>query len=649
MIIEKLTINNWMIFKGNQTISFPHNTANVTIIFGENMHGKTSLLNSIRWALYGEALNRQSKAINKNDLINKDAKIEGETNVSVKLIMKADEKRYELTRSMEFETGAIKDQISLRIDSRVVDGGEIDKEVNNLIPKQISQFFLFDGELLKQFEELVVAVDSTQATAIKNAIEQSLGIPLLIRAEAELRGLSRTLSKERNAELNKNKAVKLLTEKLEELESDLSIKEDESETIKTLIKEAKESIAELRIKLDESEEAIKYIEKEKLLQTTLEDNRQTIDTYNNDKQILVKSFYLIPLQAAIKPVIDSLEAKLGELSATKSQIITVNIQIKQLENSLLTTECEVCGLGLTKGSKLKIQNEIDNLKNNIDSTDLIDKEIFRITNDLNTIRFEVNDPLVIHKSDLLTDQINKLEYDNTTIENELFDIKELLKGVDKKTSLSIREEYDVRHQELGSLETNLESTENKIREIEIDIKEIKRNPAFKSGVTASPVIQKSDLTDNLKDIFKDTISAYRNKMREKIESRATHTFSILTTEEQFDKLEINENYGLDLIIAKQKILRSAGAEQIVAISLIEALNYLGRRKGPMFMDTPAGRLDITHRKNIMNHLPTVVTQLALFAHSGELQENNIYFDKSLIGKRYKLNRISTFNSQIIEA
>ena len=44
--------------------------------------------------------------------------------------------------------------------------------------------------------------------------------------------------------------------------------------------------------------------------------------------------------------------------------------------------------------------------------------------------------------------------------------------------------------------------------------------------------------------------------------------------------------------------RSAGAEQIVALSLIEALNFHGRRKGPMLMDTPAGRLDKSHREKM---------------------------------------------------
>ena len=130
--------------------------------------------------------------------------------------------------------------------------------------------------------------------------------------------------------------------------------------------------------------------------------------------------------------------------------------------------------------------------------------------------------------------------------------------------------------------------------------------------------------------------------------RASDTFSNLTTEKKFDHLEINKSYGLNLIIDNKQVARSAGAEQIVALSLIEALNYHGRRKGPMLMDTPAGRLDLGHRRNIMDYLPKVVTKMAVFAHSGELTEEDIYFDRSKIGRKYKITRKSPFHSILEE-
>ena len=54
MRFVSLNLHNWLVFRGAQTVEFPQNDhANILVIFGENMHGKT-LLNAVRWALYGE-------------------------------------------------------------------------------------------------------------------------------------------------------------------------------------------------------------------------------------------------------------------------------------------------------------------------------------------------------------------------------------------------------------------------------------------------------------------------------------------------------------------------------------------------------------------------------------------------------------------
>jgi DNA sulfur modification protein DndD len=86
-------------------------------------------------------------------------------------------------------------------------------------------------------------------------------------------------------------------------------------------------------------------------------------------------------------------------------------------------------------------------------------------------------------------------------------------------------------------------------------------------------------------------------------------------------LEINQNYGLSIVDSSDRYvsLRSAGAEQVVALSLIDGLNRTGRAAGPIVMDTPFGRLDLRHRDNILAYLPTVASQFVLLVHSGEIR------------------------------
>ena len=117
-------------------------------------------------------------------------------------------------------------------------------------------------------------------------------------------------------------------------------------------------------------------------------------------------------------------------------------------------------------------------------------------------------------------------------------------------------------------------------------------------------------------------------------------------------LRITDTYGMEIISNTGEVVpsRSAGAEQIVALSLIDGLNRTGKAAGPVIMDTPFGRLDKTHRANILNYLPQSARQLVVFVHSGELERNDetMMSIKSRVGAEYQIQPKSADES-ILEA
>src|SRR5205085_9245172 len=110
------------------------------------------------------------------------------------------------------------------------------------------------------------------------------------------------------------------------------------------------------------------------------------------------------------------------------------------------------------------------------------------------------------------------------------------------------------------------------------------------------------------------------ELRAEVETQASDIFRRLTTDARYQGLRINENYGLTIVgeNGRQVSVRSAGAEQVVALSLIGALNRLAIKKGPVIMDTPFGRLDVKHRANILRFVPTLAEQVVLLVHGGEV-------------------------------
>ena len=94
-------------------------------------------------------------------------------------------------------------------------------------------------------------------------------------------------------------------------------------------------------------------------------------------------------------------------------------------------------------------------------------------------------------------------------------------------------------------------------------------------------------------------------------------------------------------------MKSAGAAQIVALSLIDALSRTGRSSGPVVMDTPFARLDPDHRINILEYLPKTASQLILFVHRGEIDNEILGLIAGKIGGEYQLKLQSdTLNSEL---
>lgn len=647
MHLKELRLKNWMIFGGEQAINFADGSSNITVIYGENMHGKTTLLNSIRWAMYEKAINRQGRQIASHDLINKEASKSGETEVGVDLLFVVDDVEYEIGRSIDFGSQNTGVQKYLKVDGRVIDGGKIEATIERLLPEQISQFMLFDGELLNQFESLVVAGDTAQANGIKNAIEDTLGIPVLRKAESAIEKVMKELTRSRNEEMKKDNEAKLLAGKLSELEGLHENAVAQRDKAKQLLGQYKSESSDLRGKLDEAADALKLIERKKVCEELLARQKASIEGWQSELRQIAKDLWVIPLRETVAPIIEELKKELGDLNSVRDLAASKSLDAIKLRRSLEMENCQTCGSAMSDDQLEKIKSELarleDELVQNIDTDDLI----WQATTKLKKLSFSERLPDRRAEYTTVKKRLDKDRREVLQAENDIFDLSQQLKGVDEQTSQLDRNKYDSIIGEIAVVEDNINRFADEIAGCDVRIKQIRKSPEFARVSSTSDVVSQAERASQLKEVFERAIGLYRDEMRHKVEERASETFRHLTTEKTFDKLEINESYGLTLLVDGQVVNRSAGAEQIVAMSLIESLNYNGRRKGPMVMDTPVGRLDRKHRANILHHLPTVVTQLAIFAHSGELAEDDNMLDPNLVGQRYRIERRSTFHSDLI--
>src|SRR3954463_2846396 len=102
MKLLELTMYNFMPYGGEHRVQFPTDASrNVAVVFGDNMRGKTSFLNAIRWCLYGYALGRHLKVLDLAHMVNSDAAARGEHRIHVYLRFEANGHEYDLRRVAE--------------------------------------------------------------------------------------------------------------------------------------------------------------------------------------------------------------------------------------------------------------------------------------------------------------------------------------------------------------------------------------------------------------------------------------------------------------------------------------------------------------------------------------------------------------------
>jgi hypothetical protein len=656
MKLVKLTMNNFMPYKGVNSIEFPtDDSRNIMLVLGDNMRGKTSLMNALRWGFYNTAVGRHSRLIHLQSIINKDAAAEDDWTVEVHIIFEEEGHVYELRRTAERRpqiTNPTKpdDFIVtpfLSRDGVVLRGDQFESEIDKIAPEQLSRFFLFDGELLDQYEELLVE-GSEQGRQIKEAIEQVLGVPALINGRDELGAILKAAQKRQNHDLAQVAGLEAQAERnaslntlLDSHEKDLKTLQDRLVTIKNereKLEDELEGVAivlALKAKLDAAKNTAK-------IQQDIV-SRKMIER----KELLAESWKDL-LSAKLDVKRDLLTSRQKNLYATLGKQSRLDAEINNIKKILATKECPTCQqpfpedsreqLGATLGKleakkcqQLDVQRELNDVSAQLDT--------------LNKIK-GVNSKTRLISIDR---DIRSAEVEMQRSENEIARIEDQIAGHDTAELARKRVLKDEKFKEEGRL---TESIKNKSHDIQL-VKEklLLAQKAIEglAGARTQKSTLKVSMVSSLEKIFQVSIERLRDRLRKRVEHFANEAFKNMISQKAYRGLVINDSYGLSIQDSQgRKVsIRSAGAEHIVALSLIDGLNRTGRAIGPIIMDTPFGRLDPKHRDNILNYLPTVSSQFVLLVHGGEIRpETDLASIKHRIGAAYEIVEVTDTQSRI---
>ena len=656
----KFAIENFGPYLDREELDFTDRNG-VTIIWADNGRGKTTIMKAFNFLFFGNIESPMSAHDDYYSYINTRGFRNEKYSFYAELTLTDGDNIYIITRKCvpKHGVGVPSCNADMVVELFVNSNGNIlptdaaDRMVRTIMPEAISRFFLFDAEMLQDYSVLL-RTDSGSGTTIKEAIEKILGLPILtngasdakkIRSEYEEEENTAEKQDKRTAELGVQKGKRLEDKKLQEQELEKK-KQQQKDLLAEMhgIDAEMQAVAQLRVLIDKKNRILEDIDQAKKDQ----------EAKKAEIAELLKDAWKWLLRAPMQSTIKSLQDEVSELSAKQASAKDQSVIITYMKQALDTGTCPVCDHEASMSEKEKLKEAIRKIEAGIEGLSTEEAEHLRSTSQMiNGLQMLGLDEDHIDILLLKCKELNALQIKIDDLQNnQLAAISAALAGNTKsdeeyvreltRRSLECEQKLEAVAEGITGIEAEIEKLENLIKALSDQIK------VASKGTGLSAAQAKVKFAQGVEDIFREAVGAYREQLRQKVERDATDLFLKMSTEQDYDSLKINNNYGLEIMRDGKPVPhRSAGWEQIVAFALIGALHRNAPLEGPVIMDSTFNRISSNNRERIISVLPELSDQVMLLANIGEIDASAARKDLGhMIVQEMTLNRVDSEHTTI---
>lgn len=660
MKILKLTLNNFGPYFGTQSLDLDvSDNAPIILVYGENERGKTSLLRAIRWCLYGEVLNQGGTLMDEREFANYDARDRKEPfDVFVEMEFEDQGVKSVLKRWMKVKESDLEEirieTLSKGVDLRPNNGNpvaekDIPEQISRMLHKDISDFFLFDGETLTRFEQRLRSAD-TSAALVRTSIEKVLGLPALQLLSRDIETLASETNKEVQRVAKKSAENEKVLKDIDATSTGIHNKQNDLVELRRIGKQLEDEKLELEKQLAKIDSIKDAYHERKSIRDSKSDLQRDISEIRDQIKVRISESWWAPAMPMLKEKAAAIDSMLAGNNQLLSEINELQRKKLDLQVQISTKKCSSCQQVVNESQISNAQKEILEIEKKLESLPTPISNVDDIAFTKRQLNEFLEDGGVEERLRELDQDVLKRELRIDELSNKDRALTEVLSG-NTLDIAALESQYQRANDFIRDSEREVEKKEFELTELKTQLRTL-QNSLNRETTESSPVKQEAALLSSLEEVLKDSLEGFRKSMREKVGEEASDIFTKLTTEPDYNGLTITGKYYLEIIDSQKRIIsrRSAGAEQIVAMSLIGALVRCAVRQGPVIMDTPFGRLDTGHRRRILEWAPTIGTQVMLFVQSGEFdRERDLKFLGNKVGREYRIQREASNRSSIVGA
>lgn len=632
MKLDCISLNNFRQFHGEQTIECSTDPVkNVTLIHAENGVGKTTLLNSILWAFYGETTERFEQ---REKIVNFEAAKEGRTSASVSVSFDLKDEYFAVQRHFIANGG----KGELRVKAfRVEDGVHKDIPatetfISSVLPREMARYFFFDGEHAEAFAA------ENNYRAVGQAIRNMLGCELAETAIADLKHIASDFGKDMG-NLQADQRMQQIEREIEELELNEEKQDARRKELEDNISSYDKQISAILAKLRDMEGAreIQKSRDEKVSQKARADSEIRVAEEEIVRWVGSKSILVVAkkLSAQTLDFIDEASLR-GRIPSPYNE---------EFVKGLLAAKLCVCDRPLSPGSG-EYGAVMDLLKSasNAETMRRVMQARGRVQ------QFKETAPEAVASLEKYQDRLARLQEQRMGLEQE---IAALSKRIEDLPLAEIADRERARRdaeqkrsqalQDLGVVKRDQLTGGRRLEELSTE-----RDRLASRHARTRRIMLRRDLARDSAEKLKAILAAYETDARSVIQLTINKILAQTTRRDY--RFQFNDDFSMELLYADGRpVPRSGGENQLMSLAFTAALIEFARLRlnaeeeiltpgtiAPLILDSPFGQLDRTYREATAKFVPKMASQVILLVSSSQGDDTVLKALEPHIGAEYVL-------------
>ena len=659
MLLKTLKLKDFRQFKGEQKVDFSTDPErNVTIIMGENGSGKTTFAQAFTWCLYGTTDFDDKLLLCKST--RQEMKPGDEAQVRVEIELTHNGIDYNIIREQLYKiesTGALTSKnavFNIAFKNKdgqreFVDKLETELRMKEILPKELSKYFFFDGERIGNMSK---EIKKGKSQDFAQAVRGLLGLNAFVVALSHLksRGTSVIKSYNDSYDANADSRISEYTRKIEEYEDKIAKIESRLVEVEAEETAARDKCDELNEKIKENAESEELAKEKDRLRTKL---GQLKSAKAGAIQRAVKVFNQKGATYFSRKMMHDALTELA--NAEKLDTGIPDIHARTIDFLIKRGTC-ICGNHIEIGNDA--YNELNKVLQYIPpqsigtligqfvrECELKAKNGENLFEDVASQFGIIRDFETTYSEHLV--KIKNIESKLVGMQNVSQLQQDLMKY--EKITRDRKREFAELNSSLGSLNTQKERQETERKELTLKDKSNRKIEIYKAYAeymyntlsalyTQKETETREKLEQYVNEIFK---SIYNGGLSLSIDEKYNIQINVNDFDGYTEDVETSTAQSISVIFAFiSGVIKMARENRDSDNNMMESEPY------PLVMDAPLSAFDKTRIKTVCDALPKVAEQVIIFIKDtdGDIAEEHM---GAKVGQRYSFDKINEFETHLV--